>query len=79
MAKDNRYVVQMDMYIYAENDYMARKRAHKMKDEIDKDFPNARPMITEIGSQPFGTMAYTKLKDKSEPLSRSEKEEDLPF
>ena len=27
--KENRYVVQMDMYVYAENDYMAKKRAHQ--------------------------------------------------
>ena len=30
MSKDKRYVVQMEMYVYAENDYMARKRAHRM-------------------------------------------------
>ena len=36
MARDKkRYVVQVDCYVYAENDYMARKRAHKMAKSLD--------------------------------------------
>ena len=76
--KDKRYVVTMDMYVYAENDYMARKRAHQMKDDIDKQFSNARPNINEMGEQPFASMSYRKLKDHTEPLSKSDREE-LPF
>jgi len=76
MSKDKRYVVTMDMYVYAENDYMARKRAHKMKDAFDKY--NRRPSITEIGEQPFATMTYRKLEDISEPIARV-KDEPLPF
>ena len=76
MAKDKRYVVTMDMYVYAENDYMARKKAHKMKDAFEGF--NRRPSITEIGEQPFATMAYRKLEDISEPVSKI-KDEPLPF
>ena len=76
MTKDKRYVVTMDMYVYAENDYMARKRAHKMKDAFDKY--NRRPSITEIGEQPFATMTYRKLEDISEPIAKV-KDEPLPF
>lgn len=76
MSKDKRYVVTMDMYVYAENDYMARKRAHKMKDAFDNY--NRRPSITEIGEQPFATMTYRKLEDISEPIARV-KDEPLPF
>lgn len=76
MAKENRYVVTMDMYVYAENDYMARKRAHKMKDAFDNY--NRRPSITEIGEQPFASMTYRKLEDISEPISKA-KDEPLPF
>ena len=73
--KDKRYVVTMDMYVYAENDYMVRKRVHEMKDKIDKQFPNARPIINEIGEQPFASMYYRKLKDHTEPLSKSDRDE----
>lgn len=76
MAKDKRYVVTMDMYVYAENDYMARKKAHKMKDAFEGF--NRRPSITEIGEQPFATMTYRKLEDISEPVSKI-KDEPLPF
>ena len=71
MSRDNRYVVQMDMYVYAENDYMARKRAHKLAEKIDAD-------VTEIGEQPFASMNYRKLEDNSKPSDRS-KDEPLPF
>jgi hypothetical protein len=76
MKDKKRYVVTMDMYVYAENDYMARKRAHKMKDAFDKH--DRRPSITEIGEQPFASMTYRKLEDISEPISKV-KDEPLPF
>ena len=68
-----RYVVTVDMYVYAENDYMARKRAHKMADSLDKYGRN--PSITEIGEQPFASLDYRKLEDISKPV----KNEKLPF
>ena len=71
MARDNRYVVTMDVYVYAENDYMARKRAHKLAEKIDAD-------VTEIGEQPFASMNYRKLEDHSKP-SDSSKDAPLPF
>lgn len=76
MKDKKRYVVTMDMYVYAENDYMARKRAHKMKDAFDKY--NRRPSVTEIGEQPFASMSYRKLEDISEPIAKV-KDEPLPF
>ena len=71
-----RYVVTMDIYVYAENDYMARKRAHKLRNTLDGY--NRRPSITEIGEQPFASMSYRKLEDISEPTSK-DKDEPLPF
>ena len=44
---ENRYVVTMDMYVYAPNDYMARKRAHKMRESLDNY--GRDPKIIEIG------------------------------
>ena len=70
---EKRYVVTMDVYVYAENDYMARKRAHKMADSLDKYGSN--PSITEIGEQPFASLDYRKLEDISKPV----KNEKLPF
>ena len=61
MEEDKRYVVSVDMYVYAKDDYMARKRAHKMVDDIDEKYVNARPSVTELGEQPFATMSYRKL------------------
>ena len=71
MAKDSRYVVTMDVYVYAENDYMARKRGHKLAEKIDAN-------VTEIGEQPFASFNYRKLDDYSKPSDRS-KDEPLPF
>ena len=72
MSKDKRYVVTMDVYVYAENDYMARKRAHKLAEKIDAD-------VTEIGHQPFATAYYKKLDDHSKPIPKPAKEKPLPF
>lgn len=67
MADLRRYVVQIDMYVYAKDDYMARMEAHKLEDKINKVSLNANAKVTEIGSQPFGTMVYNKLDDHSRP------------
>ena len=71
-----RYVVTMDMYVHAENDYMARKRAHKMINSLDKYGRN--PKITEIGEQPFASLHYRKLEDISKPTEKVG-EVELPF
>lgn len=71
MAKDKRYVVTMDVYVYAPNDYMARTRAHKLADKIDAD-------VTEIGEQPFASMSYRKLDDHSKPSPKGS-DDSLPF
>ena len=73
-----RYVVTVDMYVYGEDDYMARKNAHKMLDEIDEKNPNARPEIIEMGIQPFASYDYIKLDDHSKPIPKV-KDKPLPF
>ena len=72
MAKENRYVVQMSMYVYAENDYMARMKAHKLADKIGAD-------VDEIGEQRFATMNYRKLDDHSKPATKEKQDKPLPF
>mgnify|MGYP006193171433 FL=1 len=54
--KLKRYVVMMDMYVFAENDYMARKNAHKMKERLNKSYPNSQTQINEMCDQPFATL-----------------------
>ena len=79
MSKEKRYVMTVDMYVYAENDYMARKRAHEAKDKINKTLGDVQASVTEIGEQPFASMSYRKLKDHSLPLSKNDGKEELPF
>jgi len=80
MPTDNkqRYAVTLDVYVYAKDDYMARMEAHKMTDFIDEKYVNARTNVTEIGSQPFGSLQYRKLDDKSRP-SKLDAEDDKPL
>ena len=77
-SNEKRYVVTMDMYVYAENDYMARKRAHKLKLSIENRQHSDQVNISEIGEQPFGSLTYRKLDDISRPVDKV-KDEPLPF
>jgi hypothetical protein len=76
--KEKRYVMSVDMYVYAKDDYMARKKAHKMIDAMEVLNVNARPAITELGEQPFASLGYRKLSDHSKPRDKS-KDKPLPF
>ena len=78
MAKETRYVVTMDMYVYGKDDYMARVEAHKLVDELKNKYDN-QAAVLDIVEQPFGRLGNRKLKDISKPMGRDEKEEDLPF
>ena len=76
--KEKRYVVQMDMYVYAENDYMARKRANDLKLLIENRRHSDQVIVSEIGEQPFASTHYRKLDDpKFTPKDTSNKP--LPF
>ena len=37
MRNKKRYAIVIDTYVYADNDYMARKMAHNLKREIKGD------------------------------------------
>ena len=61
MDKENkRYVVQMEMYVYADNDYMARKRANDLRLSIDNRRHSQDVVVKEIGEQPFASFDYRK-------------------
>ena len=79
MDKENkRYIVTMDMYVYADNDYMARKRANDLKLSIENRLHSDHVKVKEIGEQPFATTYYRKLDNPTfTPKDMSNKP--LPF
>ena len=79
MDKENkRYVVQMEMYVYAENDYMAKKRANDLKLSIENRRHSDQVKVKEIGEQPFASIYYRKLDDPTF-IPKDLSHEPLPF
>ena len=76
--KDNRYVVTFEAYVYAENDYMARRKSHAVNDSINAIMNVQDSEVMDIVEQPFGTMGNRKLNDISKPRDK-DKDKDLPF
>jgi len=64
--EEKRYVVTMDMYVYAENDNMARKNAHKLADGLKSKLDN-QAAVLDIAEQSFGSLGNRKLNDISKP------------
>ena len=78
MGENKRYVVQMEMYVYADNDYMAKKRANDLRLSLENRRHSQDVVVKEIGEQPFASFNYRKLDDPSfTPKARAEKP--LPF
>ena len=78
MGENKRYVVQIEMYVYADNDYMARKRANDLRLSIDNRRHSQDVVVKEIGEQPFASFNYRKLDDPTfTPKDMSN--EPLPF
>ena len=79
MDKENkRYIVTMDMYVYADNDYMARKRANDLKLSIENRLHSDHVKVKEIGEQPFATTYYRKL-DNPTFTPKDTSNDPLPF
>ena len=76
--EQKRYVVTFEAYVYAPNDYMARKRAHAVNDSINEIMNVQDSDITDIVEQPFGTLGNRKLDDISKPRDKDE-DKPLPF
>ena len=77
MKKKKRYVVVIDTYVYAENDYMARKMAH----DIRKNINGEQTRILEINESPYASLETRPLEDISEPRDKNKwnSEDELPF
>jgi len=76
--KDNRYVVTFEAYVYAPNDYMARRKSHAVNDSINAIMNVQDSEVMGIVEQPHGTMGNRKLDDISKPRDKN-KDEPLPF
>lgn len=86
MADKKRYTVTIDMYIDAENDYMARRKAHIIKRTISSfntpNLENEQTAVIGITETPFASLQTRELKDISEPGERLDGllgEIELPF
>ena len=75
---EKRYAVTFEAYVYAPNDYMARKRSHAVNDSINAIMNVQDSDITDIVEQPFGTLGNRKLDDISKPRDKDE-DKPLPF
>ena len=85
MTDKKRYTVTIDMYIDAENDYMARKKAHSVKKGIQnylyndiEDLNIHNTEVIGITETPFASFQTRKLEDISD-ISYKEDQEKLPF
>ncbi len=74
MVDKNRYTVTIDMYIDAENDYMARKKAHNIKRKIE----NATTEVIGITETNFASFQVRELENIND-ISYKEDQEELPF
>ena len=76
--KENRYVATIEMYVYADNDYMAKKRANDLRLSIDNRRHSQDVTVKEIGEQPFASTYYRKLDDPTF-TPKEMLDEPLPF
>ena len=76
--KENRYVVTFEAYVYADNDYMARKKSHAVNDSINAIMNVQNSDVMDIVEQPFGTIGNRKLDDISKPRDK-DKDQPLPL
>ena len=79
MRNKKRYAVVIDTYVYADNDYMARKMAHNLKRQVSGDHTR----VIDIYEQPFAGIKTRSLDNISEPtLDNSNvwvESDELPF
>ena len=65
------------MYVYAENDHMARVEVHDLVENCNNNEEVYNTQILEISEQPFGSMECRTLDDISNPVENNPTE--LPF
>lgn len=58
--RGNRYIAEMDFYLFANDDEHAKKVAQQMAKEMDTKYDN-QPRIQKLFKQPFGTMSTQEI------------------
>ena len=62
--KDKRYVVSVDMYVFADNDKDALKKADAIVDKCNEIESVQHPKVQDIGEQSFGSFEFRPVKAK---------------
>lgn len=62
MALKKRYVSNISIYVYSEDDEKAKKQCREIEKKIDKLIHNACAKTEQLHEQPFGTISHRKVK-----------------
>lgn len=60
-SETQRYVLDIDMYLYAKSDKKARKKVEKILKKLNRIYPNSHAEASELHLQPFATMISKKI------------------
>ena len=60
-SETQRYVLDIDMYLYAKSDKKARKKVEKILRKLNKIYPSSNSRAKELHLQPFATMISKKI------------------
>jgi hypothetical protein len=60
-SEKQRYLLDIDMYLYARSDKKARKKAEKIIKKLNKIYPSSDSRVKELHLQPFATMTSKKI------------------
>lgn len=61
MSKENRYVVKMEMHVFASDDQKVRELVTRLESLIEQTGIGENVETVEIGQQPTGTLRYNKI------------------
>ncbi len=60
-SETQRYLLDIDMYLYAKSDKKARKKVEKILKKLNRIYPNSHADVSELHLQPFATMTSKKI------------------
>ena len=63
IQEKKRYVAEIDLYIWANDDEDARMQAQNIAKEIDAKYDN-RASVKSLGHQPSGSLDYSQINSK---------------
>ena len=60
-SETKRYILDIDMYLYAKSDEKARKKVEKIIKKLNKIYPSSVSRSKELHLQPFATITSKKI------------------